>query len=672
MRKKKNQKIGKEIKPQKPAVVKKWYKDTLQLVVLLVILLVTYICFSPALSSKKEFTNWDDPGYVTEQALVKNFSKESIKTLFKPSTHVMLNYHPFTMISLAMNYHFSKLNAKPYALTNIIFHLLNTFLVFVFIYLLSHKKFWAGALSALWFGVHPMHVESVAWIAERKDVLYCFFFLLSCITYIRYLETKKVILLAVVFLLFVFSCLSKAMAVPLPLVLLLIDYYYQRKINFKTIAEKIPFLLLALWIGYNAVKIQATQAIAEYEIFTTLQRLMFAAYGFAMYWVKLFLPLNLSAFYPYPGLDENKNLPFVYSIMPFIALIIIALPFWILYKSNNREKLRVYVFGMVFFILMVALVLQFISVGTVILADRYSYLPYIGAFFILAMFLNNWLEKKQTRAMALIVAAAFSVFFMITCYNRVKIWNNSETLWTNVIEQYPYVTSQTGKILKVEKLGVETAYKNRGNYYREHGMMDKAFDDYNMLVTVRAKDAGAYSNMGNMYAMREQYDKSLEMYSEAIARDSGSYDTYINRGITYSIMGRHEQAKNDFNRALKIKPAAWMQVYEKLAFENLKLKKFDECISTCNDILSQNPNNHFAFFYRGLANANTGKINEAIADLQKSVSLNPDYAEAWFNLSVLLNQTGNFKNALYAAQKAKSLNYAVDTNFLNELIAKAK
>ena len=117
-----------------------------------------------------------------------------------------------------------------------------------------------GALGALWFGIHPMHVESVAWVSERKDVLYCFFFLLSCITYIRYLKKNKIIYLVGVFVLFVLSCLSKAMAVPLPFVLLLMDFYYQRKINFKTISEKIPFLFLAIWIGYNATKIQSHQA----------------------------------------------------------------------------------------------------------------------------------------------------------------------------------------------------------------------------------------------------------------------------------------------------------------------------------------------------------------------------------------------------------------------------
>ncbi len=286
------------------------------------ILLITFICYLPVLSDKKEFTNWDDPGYVTEQKLVKDLNAETLKTLFKPSTDVMLNYHPLTMISLGIDYKlgFDKktntLSIKPFAWSNLILHLLNTALVFIFLYLLSGRRIWAAVISALWFGIHPMHVESVAWISERKDVLYCFFFLLSCIAYLKYLETNRFLLLASCFFFFVLSCLSKAMAVPLPLVLILIDILHKRKINFKVVLEKAPFLIVALLIGYNAVLIQDKGAIAEFEIFTLAERFMFAAYGFFMYIVKLIAPFELSAFYPYPNLDESGNIPAVYYLSP--------------------------------------------------------------------------------------------------------------------------------------------------------------------------------------------------------------------------------------------------------------------------------------------------------------------------------------------------------------------
>jgi lipoprotein NlpI len=671
MAKNKKQEKPKDIVQQKPAEQKAWYKNTQQLAIVILILAVTYICFLPALSSKKEFTNWDDPGYIMDQPLVKDLSKATINKLFKPSTQVMLNYHPLTMISLALNYHYSKLNVKAYVRTNIFIHLFNTLLVFIFLYLLSKKKFWVGALGALWFGIHPMHVESVAWVSERKDVLYCFFFLLSCITYIRYLEKNKWIYLVGVFVLFVLSCLSKAMAVPLPFVLILIDFYYQRKINLKTIAEKIPFLVLAIWIGYNATKIQSGQAIAEYGIFTTLQRIMFAAYGFMMYCVKLIAPINLSAFYPYPATGDDGGIPFIYNIAPFVVLLILFIPFWLLYKKENKEKFRIYVFGMGFFILMIALVLQFISVGAAIMADRYSYLPYIGAFFIIAMFVNDWMEDQKTKTLTIVLVSAFSIFFIIACFDRVKIWTNTEVLWTDVINKHPYVITQNGNVIHVEQVGVEVAYKNRGNYYREHGMMDKAFADYNVLVRAVSKDAFIYSNVGNMYALEKNFPKSLEMYSKAISLNSTIYDTYLNRGITYSTMGKHEEALNDFLMALKLNPNE-TQLYVNIASERLSLGKLDESIAACNSLLALQPDNSYGYFYRGTCYINQEKVAEGLADLQKAVRLNAENPNAWFNYSVALNKSGNYKAALEAAQKSKALNYAVDPAYLNELIQKVK
>lgn len=647
-----------------------------QLLVVLMGLLITYFSFSPALSSKKEFTNWDDPMYVTEQPLITSLSKENIKLLFKPETQVALNYHPITMLSLAMNYSNSKLNPKSYVQTNILFHILNTLLVFIFLYLLSGKKFWVGAIAGLWFGIHPMHVESVAWVSERKDVLYCFFFMLACISYLRYLDTKMWIYLFLVFVLFVLSCLSKAMAVPLPFVLLLIDYYRQRKIDVRAIIEKIPFLLVAIWIGYNATKIQSTKAIADFEIFTTAQRIMFVAYGFMMYWVKLFLPINLSSYYPYPSTDANGGIPLIYNLAPFIVIAAIAIPVYFLLKkgiskSIHSQSFRVLVFGLMFFVLMIALVLQFVSVGTVIMADRYSYLPYIGALFLIAVPINDWIENEKLKTVTFIGVTVFSAFLAYLTFNRVKIWTNSETLWTDVINQYPYKITQAGNLVTVEQVGVEVAHKNRGNYYREHGMLEKAFEDYNILAMAGTKNSLNYSNLGNLYAMQKNFDKSLEMYSKAIRLDSGLFDNYLNRGITYSMMGKNDNALSDFSKAYKLNPSN-LNLLVSIASEKLNLKRYEECIIDCNSILAKDSKNALAYFYRGTSYINIGKVDLAIPDIKKSVSIDGNNGNAWFNLSFAYNQTRNYSAALEAAQIAKSKNYPVNENYLNELIQKSR
>ena len=644
------------------------------------ILLVTLVCFFPALSSKKEFTNWDDPVYVVNMAdrahpvvqpVIEKLDGAHFKKMFSTQTDVSLNYHPLTMLSLAINFSFSKLNPHGYVLTNILFHLFNTLLVFIFLYQLSGRKFWVGAVSALLFGIHPMHVESVAWISERKDVLYCFFFLLSCITYLKWIETKKITWMISCFALFFLSCISKAMAVPLPVVLLLIDLYTQRKFSIRSIAEKIPFFLLALWIGYLAVHIQSKEAIAEFKVFTLSQRFMFAAYGFMMYWGKLFLPSGLSAFYNYPALDNN-DVPLIYKIAPVIAALIVIIPLFITWKKD-KEKFRLLVFGFGFFIAMIALVLQFISVGAAIMADRYSYLPYIGAFFMITMFFHQWFEQKEKRNIAIAVFGGGSLLLAVVCFNRVQVWENSETLWSDVIEKYPYVIEQTGNVVHVKQVGVDNAYKNRGNYYRERnapGDMDRAFADYDVLVKAHTRDVGAYTNMGNFYGLKGQdanakndkeqankmFTKALEMYSEAIKIKPGNFETMMNRGITWAMMGDHAKALEDFNVAIKINPNA-TDLYGNIAFEKLQLGKYAESIEDCNRSLAPNPNNANVLFYRGTAYVNTGKYNEAIIDLQNSTRLNPNFSTAWFNLSIAYDKVGNKQASSEAAAKAKTLGY---------------
>lgn len=663
---------------KKKQVTQLWYLDKEQLGIIISLLLITFICFSPALSLKKEFTNWDDPVYVTEQKLITSLDAEHVKMMFSPQHDVSLNFHPVTVFSLAVNYYFSGLHPFGYFFTNILFHLLNTFLVFIFLLRLSGKKFWVAAIAALLFGIHPMHVESVAWISERKDVLYCFFFLASCVAYLSYIKTNRVKYLIVCFILFILSCLSKAMAVPLPFILLLIDYYMRRKFSVKTIAEKIPFLVFALWIGFIAVHIQSKEAIGKFEIFTLAQRFTFAAYGFIMYWAKLLLPLRLSAFYPYPSL-RGGDIPITYKISPIIALAVIAIPLLLSWKKN-KHTFRILLFGITFFVFMIALVLQFFSVGSTIMADRYSYVPYIGAFFMLGMIVNKYFENKKTKSPAILVLAIGCVAFAASSYARVKVWNDSGKLWSDVIEKYPYEVQQTGDVVTVKKVGVITAYKNRGNYYRDHGEMEKAFADYNLLVTVHAQDEGAYNNMGNFYGLSGQealrkgdsqlasqmFSKALEMYAEADKLKPDNFETMQNRGVTYSTMGDHMKAIENFTAALKVNPGA-TQLYRNIVAEKLQARMYDESIEDCNRLLAANPNDANLLMYRGTAYANTGKFADAISDLSLSVKINPSDANGWYNLSFAYNRAGNRSSALGAALNAKKYGYAVSDQYLKEL-----
>jgi len=523
------------------------------------IVLITLLAYTPVFSDLKEFTNWDDYAYVTDQPLIKNLDGETIGNLFKPSTTVMLNYHPLTMISLAWDYQQgfddtnNTLSIAPFVRTNVVLHLLNTALVFLLLYRLSRKKIWAAALTALLFGIHPMHVESVAWISERKDVLYCFFFLVSSISYLQYIDTKKTWWLGLSFILFIASCLSKAMAVPLPLVLLLIDYLENRKINFKVLIEKLPFLIISIILGIIALQPQS-QAMGGAADTPAFYRFLYGCYGFVMYWFKLIAPINLSAFYPYPALTESGGLPAIYYLMPVIALAIIATPF-ILIRRQKNERNQVILFGLLFFLAMTALVLQFVSVGPAIMADRYSYVSYIGPLFIAGILLQDLVENPKTRSIILGIVSAYCLLLAITTYNRIPVWQNSKTLWTDVIKKYPYEIEQVGKNKVIKRIGAKTAYKNLADWYAEHQQLDSAYHYYQVLILADTKDAEVWSDVGNIYAMKGQLTQALNAINKAISYAPKNTDNYIKRGLVHMQQGKTNDAIADLDIVLAADPS---------------------------------------------------------------------------------------------------------------------
>ena len=639
-------------------------KTGMWIAILTIIIIVLY-CYSPSLSVEKEFTNWDDTGYVTNQSLIRSSESEKVDSLFSTSSHVMLNYHPLTMLTLAYNYSQSGLEISSYMHWNLFIHILNVLLVFLFIYYLSNKNMLISFFTAIWFGIHPMHVESVAWISERKDVLYTFFFLLSLLSYQYYLTTKKWWGIIVVFVLFIASCLSKAMAVPLPIVLILLDYYHGRKFNLRSIIEKIPFFVISFLIGILAWRIQNQGAVAKDGVFTVFQEGMFACYGFVMYWFKLFIPSDLSAFYPYPNLGPEDNLPILFYLAPFIVFTLIFIIPFLLWRKKN-ELLKPYVFGMAFFTIMVALVLQFISVGSAIMADRYTYIPYIGSFFLLLKVITHFKLEVKYKLITYIFLGAYTCVLAKTCFDRVPVWTNSETLWSDVISKYPFEIEQKGNQVKIIKYGVEVAYKNRGNYYREHNQMKLAFNDYNTLVMARVKEPLIYSNMANMYALEANFDKAMEMYGMAIERNDSNYETYLNRGITYSKMGNRSASIADFRKAAQLLPNNY-QIMSNLASELLNNKQFDEVINLSQKLMKLSLTGFEGYFYRGTALINQKKYQEGIKDLLKSESINPNYSFTNYNLSVAYSLISDRAKALFYAEKAKIQGYPVTEQYISSL-----
>lgn len=611
---------------------------------LAVVLIITYISFSPSL--KCDFTNWDDPRYVLENPLLKSTKSENIKEIFK-TKEVSLNYHPLTILSLAMDYQKAKLD-KPevYHRTNLMLHIANTLLVFVLIYLFSNGRIEVAGFTALFFGIHPMHVESVTWIAERKDVLYTFFFLLSLITYLKFSETKKWWFYLIALLAFTLSLISKAMAVTLPVIMLLFDFLKGQKLETKLFLEKIPFFILSLTFGIVALRIQSQGAIAEFDTFTLFQRVMFASYGAIMYLVKLIAPVKLSAFYPYPNLDNNGNIPAEFYAAPVILLLITALVFW------SLKKTKLLFFAFAFYLVSVAMVLQFISVGSAIMADRYTYIAYIGPFFCISLALSQ-LDKKYNSikwgSFAVLFFAAL-VFARIT-YGRTSIWNNSETLWTDVISKYP---------------NVEVAYKNRGNYYGQNGKHDLALKDYDVYLKMNQKDPNIYVNFGNVMNLKGQNDKALDAYNKALALEPNNFQALMNRGNIQGTLLQFDKAIADYNRVEQIDPS-FTQLYFNRGLTYLNSGNSQKSVEDFNTVLKREPDNIQAWMNRGVAFFKMENYQAAMNDFMKATKLQSTNGEAWFKASVTAFKMNNLKDAETFGLKARSLGYKVEDSYLQSL-----
>ncbi|MBU3680022.1 MAG: tetratricopeptide repeat protein, partial [Candidatus Kapabacteria bacterium] len=619
------------------------------------IVVLTVLAYLPVFDGAKEFTNWDDGVYVTEQPLVKKLDAGTIATFFNPSTEVSANYHPLTMISLAVDYALFGENASAFARTSLLFHVLNTLLVFWFVMrLLNGNVIVAGLTACLW-GVHPMHVESVAWISERKDVLYTFFLLLSLIAYQQYLRQYNLVYFLACCLAFIASCLSKAMAVPLPIALVLLDYVHQRRLTIRSVAEKLPLLAASVWFGITALTIQSKVAIAAFDVITPFQRVAFAGYSFVMYWVKMVFPFGLATFHPYPTLEAGGEINPLYFLMPIIALFMIALPVYLTRRHVDTQRLVVLGIGL--FTLFVALVLQLISVGQVIMAERYTYVPYVGSLLLLSYVFWRLIARRP------LIGWGVSIVFIIACvvltYAQAGVWKNSKTLWTQVIERYPYEWTESAGRITVTRVGAASAYGSRASYLMNKGADEEAFSDLRVLEIVGSTDWKGQQMLGVMYGRRQDYQRSIEVLTKVIAMVPQSPEPYYNRGVSYAMSGSHAEAASDFESAISrgiIEPDLRTCVFG-AARENLDAVRYDLCLAAAERATAMYPNDAEGPFLAGTALVNLKRYDDAISMLRRTVTLKPDYAVAWFNLAVAYKQRGTSDQARTAAKRAADLGY---------------
>lgn len=628
-----------------PISYSKWmWANTRTKMSLLAILVVSFIAFLPVLSA--EFNNWDDNLYITDNPYLTAFTMENVVDIF---THqISGNYNPLPIFTHLIERSLFGLDAFWYHFNNLWLHLLATALVF-WLMLLLRANFMVTLIVTALFGFHPMRVESVAWITERKDVLFAVFYIGAMISYIYYRSRKlnKTKYLIALYALFILSAVSKIQAVSLPLSLLAIDYYFKRPLKINLIVEKIPMFLISLTFGLIGVFILGSKGSlnATTHDFTIFDKLLFAPHGLLMYVYKVFVPFPLSTYYPYPD-KVNGLLPMAYYISPFILGAMI----WGIWKSTQYT--RVVAFGTFFFFVNIVFLLQVVSAGEAYLADRFTYVAYIGLFFVLAEGINYLLkEKPAVKTATLAILGLYLVGMVVITFQQSKTWKNSETLWTNVIKYYPQVA---------------VAYNNRGNHYRDNGEQEKALAEYAKAIEVRPNYDLAYNNRGNVYFGRNENEQALQDYIKTLELNPNNAKALNNRGAVYYRLRQYEPAIVDFNKALEIDPM-YLDAYLNRAVYYATVKQHEKAIDDFNFFLKYRSNHAQAIGWRGISNREVGRFEAALQDFNTALQMRPKDAANWFHRSLTYHKMGNNVKALQDALKAQQLGMKVEEEYLGRL-----
>jgi len=607
----------------------------------LLLLVITFAALSPSLNAG--FSNWDDQIMITQNTKIMSMSWESVKVWFT-SFHERL-YHPIVLMSYAVEYHFFKLDARVYHATNLVLHLLNTLFVFWFVYLIS-KKNMIALITALLFGIHPMHVESVIWLPERKDVLYSLFFLGSLISYLYFLKDQKQRRFYYLSMfMFVLSLMSKSMAMTLPFVLLLCDYLLNVKIDKENLLDKLPFFSLSFLFGFLTIVGHYEPGVKGREFaFSLAGNLISACQNIVFYLVKLVLPFKLSCIYPVP--DKIQNIPqSLFFFAPLIVIIFIA----VMFGSGSFTKKGV--FGGIFFLVTIAPVTQILPVGLVVPADRYTYIPYIGLFYIFAVVFSKLYDNFDKRALRYLICAMFVFLFTLT-YRRTLVWQDSVKLWDDVIKNYK---------------NIPLAYYNRGDeYFLRLNKYDKALDDFKQSIKVDPKYVESYINMGLIYYLKHDYNKAIDYYNKSLEITTKIPEAYLNRGNAYSAISKNQNALDDYAAALKIKPN-YPEVWYNRGNVYLKRVDLNRAISDYDRAIELRPDYADAYNNRGNAYFTMRDLDNAFLDFNQAVRLNPTYADAYMNRAIVYSHKGDAANALADVLKAQSLGAKVDQKIIDKL-----
>ena len=650
-------------------------KDSRRYLICLLLSVITIAVYWQVLHF--DFTNFDDPKYVTENPNVqRGLTRDSISWAFT-TTHAN-NWHPLTWLSLMLDRHLFGSSPRMFHLMNLLLHIANTVLLFIVLSRCT-AAVWPSTFVAAAFALHPLHVESVAWIAERKDVLSTLFWMLTMLAYTRYAERPGVSRYMAVVAAFALGLMAKPMLVTLPCVLLLLDYWPlrrtkptqsagnnspeghgplgtgNRKALFSLVLEKIPFFILAA-ASATATFIAQKGAIQPVELLSLKARITNSLVSYASYIAKMFWPKGLAVFYPHLG----DTLPIWQIAVAFVVLSCASA--WVILCGRRRRYLIV---GWLWYIGTLVPVIGVIQTGAQAMADRYTYIPLTGLLIIIAWYVPDLASQYRYRRIIIFFLAFVWCVALMTCsYIQVGYWRSSIMLFkralsvtsNNLVAHNNLGTAlaKEGNVeqaidhfkaaLRIEPNDID-ARSNLAENLAEQGRLDEAMQHYSKLVHLDPRRAETYNSLGLVMAEQGYLEKAIVVYRSGLESNPQDVPLHSNLGAALLHIGQIEEAISEFQTALETSPESKTYINMGIA---LALKgKFDEAVKHYGEAIKLDPQSAKAHFNLGNAFLAQSKLSEAAAGYRRAISIKPDYAKALSNLAVALSQQGKLDEAIY-------------------------
>ncbi len=570
-----------------------------------------------------DFVNFDD-FYIYNNSYVQ--SGLTLKgTIWAFTTNLGSYWHPLAWLSHMLDSQIYGTNPGWHHLTSLLIHIANALLLF-YVFKKMTGLLWQSACIAALFALHPLHVESVAWISERKDVLCTFFWLLTMWGYIRYIRQPGIAKYSLVLLFFILGLMSKPMVVTLPCVLLLLDFYplcryrkssdssglNQWSLVSRLILEKVPFFILVIISSVVTFYDQKdVGALVSLDAIPFHARLSNALVAYAYYIIKMIYPSNLALLYPHPGV-----LPWWQITGAFLLLVFISV-----WAIRVIKRSPYFIVGWLWYLGTLVPVIGLVQVGSQSMADRYTYIPLIGIFVIFswgsAEFVKRWRHGK-TVLIAITTAILFAI--MVSTYIQVGYWKNSIVLFENTLA----VTTNNS-----------VPHNNLGLALYNKGRIDEAIGHYAEAIRIRPGYNKAHYNMGNAQYRKGRINEAIKHYMAALRDNSDFVEAHNNLGLALKRTGRISDAIKHYKEALRINPD-FDKAHQNLGNVLRNQGRMDEAIKHYEETLRINPNSKNGYINLAVALYKKNDFDAAIDNFRKALQIDPDCIQSKTNINKIL------------------------------------